>query len=73
MTRRCPCRASWAVENFAISGQRLSTQPDPIVALAAIKEAAALANMELGVLERTLGDAIVVACPQCATMVTPSC
>ncbi|MCK9510304.1 MAG: aspartate ammonia-lyase [Pigmentiphaga sp.] len=53
-----------AVENFPISGQRLSSRPDLIVALAAIKEAAALANMELGVLDRTLGDAIVAACQE---------
>ncbi len=51
-----------AVENFPISGQCVSSKPDLIVALATIKEAAAQANMELGVLDRTLGDAIVAAC-----------
>lgn len=51
-----------AMQNFPISGQRLSTAPDLIVALAAIKEAAALANMELGLLAPAQSDAIVAAC-----------
>ncbi|MDH2327745.1 aspartate ammonia-lyase [Cereibacter sp. SYSU M97828] len=51
-----------AVENFPISGQRLLDTPDLIVALAAIKEAAAEANIELGLLDADRGNAIVAAC-----------
>ncbi|HQZ48865.1 MAG TPA: lyase family protein, partial [Microbacteriaceae bacterium] len=48
-----------AVENFPISGSGLeSTQ---IAALARVKKAAALANAELGVLDRNIADAIVAA------------
>lgn len=53
-----------AVENFPISGQRLSDAPDLIVALASIKEAAAQANMDLGLLNSTRGSAIVQACQE---------
>lgn len=48
-----------AVENFPISGQRLS--PHHIAALGQIKRAAALANLELGVIDRPTSDAIVAA------------
>ena len=48
-----------AVENFPISGAGL--EPAQIVALARIKRSAALANAELGILERQLADAIVAA------------
>jgi fumarate hydratase class II len=48
-----------AVENFPISGAGL--EPAQIVALARIKRSAALANAELGILERQLADAIVSA------------
>jgi fumarate hydratase class II len=48
-----------AVENFPISGQGLESAQ--IAALARIKKAAALANKELGVLDGTIADAIVVA------------
>jgi aspartate ammonia-lyase len=51
-----------AVENFAITGVRIGHYPDLIVALAAIKEAAATTNMRLGLLDTRLGDAIAVAC-----------
>lgn len=51
-----------AVENFPISGRGLASQH--IAALAEIKRAAALANAELGVLERPLADAIVAAAEQ---------
>lgn len=53
-----------AVENFPISGQRLSDTPDLIVALAAIKEAAARANIDLGLLDAVRGHAIVQACQE---------
>ncbi len=45
-----------AVENFPISGRGL--EPAHIQALARIKKAAALANVELGVIEASIGKAI---------------
>src|SRR5690625_403416 len=51
-----------AVENFAISGIRLSRHH--IAALAQIKRAAALTNAELGVIEEDLGRAIAEAAEQ---------
>ena len=51
-----------AVENFPITGSTLATCPDLIRALAAIKQAAALANRELGLLDAERCDAIVAAC-----------
>ena len=48
-----------AVENFPITGTPISIYPDLIEALACIKQAAALANHELGLLERGAADAIV--------------
>jgi hypothetical protein len=51
-----------AVENFPITGIAISVYPELIKALAAIKQAAALANMELGLLDETRGWAIVSAC-----------
>lgn len=53
-----------AVENFPISGQRLSSAPALITALAAIKQAAAEANMDLGLLDPAQGDAIIGACKE---------
>jgi aspartate ammonia-lyase len=47
-----------ALENFPISGIPLREFPSLIDALAAVKEAAALANGELGLLEPALRDAI---------------
>ncbi|RFA14084.1 aspartate ammonia-lyase [Subtercola boreus] len=48
-----------AVENFPVSGDVL--EPAQIAALALIKKAAALANAELGVLDRGIADAIASA------------
>jgi aspartate ammonia-lyase len=48
-----------AMENFPITGVILSGFPELIIALAQVKEAAARANMELGLLDRRIGDAIV--------------
>ncbi|UCG43088.1 MAG: aspartate ammonia-lyase, partial [candidate division WOR-3 bacterium] len=48
-----------AVENFPVSG--LKESPELIHAYAAVKKAAALANMELKLLKEELGNAIVVA------------
>jgi aspartate ammonia-lyase len=46
-----------AVENFPISG--LPPQPDYVWGMVMIKKAAALANMQTGRLDRTIGQAIV--------------
>jgi aspartate ammonia-lyase len=54
--------AARAVANFPISGVTLSAYPHFISALAAVKEAAALANCELGLLDNTRTSAIVAAC-----------
>ncbi len=48
-----------AVENFPVSGRR--ERPELISSYAAIKKAAALANEELGVLDRERGAAIIAA------------
>ena len=52
------------MENFPITGIPISIYPDLINALASIKEAAALANDELGLLDRAHTEAIVAACQQ---------
>jgi aspartate ammonia-lyase len=63
-----PSAAYWgvhtarAVENFPITGTRISAMPDLIRALAFVKTAAARTNVELGVLDAKLADAIVLAC-----------
>jgi aspartate ammonia-lyase len=51
-----------AVENFPITGIAISVYPELINALAAIKQAAALANMQLGLLDEPRGQAIIAAC-----------
>jgi aspartate ammonia-lyase len=53
-----------AAENFPITGITLAACPDLIRALAAIKQAAALANRELGLLDATRCKAIVAACEE---------
>ena len=53
-----------AVENFPISGKRL--EPAHIRALAQVKKAAALANLELGVLDAERAHAIVAAADEVA-------
>ncbi|WP_137925692.1 aspartate ammonia-lyase [Cupriavidus sp. 2SB] len=55
-----------AVENFPITGTPISIYPELIKALAAIKQAAALANHELGLLDKQRCDAIVNACKEIA-------
>ncbi len=68
--RDVPMAAYWgvhtlrAVENFAISGQTIGQVPDLIVSLAAIKQAAAMANADLGLLSPVRRDAIVAACEE---------
>jgi len=53
-----------AVENFPITGTPISIYPDLIRALAAIKQAAALTNRELGMLDEEKTNAIVKACEE---------
>src|SRR5437588_12436220 len=53
-----------AVENFPITGTPISIYPDLILALACIKQAAALANCELGLLDKEKTDVIVKACEE---------
>jgi aspartate ammonia-lyase len=48
-----------AVENFPITGTPISIYPELVRALAAVKQAAALANRELGLLPEDKADAIV--------------
>jgi len=68
--RDIPSGAYWgvhtlrAVENFPITGQTISSYAELINALAAIKQAAALANNELGLLDDRLTQAIVAACEE---------
>ncbi|MBN1546295.1 MAG: aspartate ammonia-lyase [Syntrophaceae bacterium] len=49
-----------ALHNFKISGRLV--RPELIRAMALVKKACCLANMELGYLEKSKGDAIIAAC-----------
>ncbi|MDO5656335.1 MAG: aspartate ammonia-lyase [Flavobacteriaceae bacterium] len=51
-----------AMENFRISRSRVWHFPEFIYALAEIKEAAAKANLQLGILNNQIADAIIQAC-----------
>lgn len=51
-----------AINNFHISGVKLSTYPEFIKALAYTKWAAAQANADLGALDKKIADAIIDAC-----------
>jgi aspartate ammonia-lyase len=53
-----------AIENFPITGTPISIYGDLIRALACIKQAAALANHELALLDKERADAIVRACEE---------
>src|SRR5215213_3652168 len=52
------------MENFPITGTSISIYPDLIHALACVKQAAALANNELGLLDAEKMAAIVKACEE---------
>ncbi|HZV39245.1 MAG TPA: aspartate ammonia-lyase [Pseudoxanthomonas sp.] len=71
--REVPADAYWgvhtlrAVENFPISGVSIGQYASLIEALAAIKQAAALANGELGLLDAARVDAIARACREVRT------
>jgi aspartate ammonia-lyase len=66
--RAVPADAYWgvhtlrAVENFPITGTTIGQYPDLIAALACVKQAAAAANGELGLLDEARAMAIVDAC-----------
>ncbi|HXD27523.1 MAG TPA: aspartate ammonia-lyase [Arthrobacter sp.] len=70
--REVPADAYWGVhtlraaENFPITGQQLASNPHLIRALALVKQAAARANRELGLLDATRADAIEAACAEIA-------
>lgn len=68
--RDIPVDAYWgvhtlrAVENFPITGQLLSSNTHLVVALAMVKQAAARANRELGLLDAPRASAISAACQE---------
>ncbi|MDF3306237.1 aspartate ammonia-lyase [Rhodococcus sp. T2V] len=53
-----------ATENFPITGIPLSNHPDMVVALAAVKQSAAQANADLGLLPPREAEAIAQACAE---------
>ena len=53
-----------ALENFAITGMPISIYPDLVSALACVKQAAAIANSELGLLDDRRSGAIRLACEE---------
>jgi aspartate ammonia-lyase len=53
-----------ALKNFSITGTPISVYPDLIIALACVKQAAAMANRELGSLGPAKAGAIVAACEE---------
>ena len=53
-----------ALENFPITGTAISIYPDLVVSLACVKQAAAMANNELGLLDEKRAQAIRRACEE---------
>jgi aspartate ammonia-lyase len=53
-----------ALENFPITGMPISVYPDLVGALACVKQAAAIANAELGLLDERRSTAIRLACEE---------
>jgi len=53
-----------ALENFSITGMAISIYPDLVIALACVKQAAALANNELSLLDDAKAQVIVKACEE---------
>ena len=53
-----------ALENFPITGTSISIYPDLVGALACVKQAAAIANSELGLLDEKRAAAIRLACEE---------
>ena len=68
--REIPAAAYWgihtlrAVENFQISGQKISDVPQFVRSMVMVKKAAAQANGELGALKPEIAAAIVQACDE---------
>ncbi len=68
--RDVPADALWGIhslraqENFALSGVSVSDHPRLVIGLAAVKEAAALANHTLGLLDGERTEAILAACEE---------
>ncbi|WP_062982278.1 aspartate ammonia-lyase [Nocardia anaemiae] len=69
-TRAVPREAYWgvhtarALDNFAITGDRIGNYPALITALAAVKQAACRANRDLGLLDSRRAEAIDAACAE---------
>jgi aspartate ammonia-lyase len=69
-TGQIPADAYWglnvkrALENFSISGRPISIYPDLIFGYACVKQAAARANAEIGVLDRGKADLIDLVCEE---------
>jgi aspartate ammonia-lyase len=53
-----------ALENFPITGTPISIYPELVMALACVKQAAAIANSELGLLDERRATAIRLACEE---------
>ncbi|WFU80344.1 aspartate ammonia-lyase [Bradyrhizobium sp. CIAT3101] len=53
-----------ALENFPLTGRTIAALPEFVPALAILKEAAALANLEIGALSAQKAEAIVEACQE---------
>lgn len=53
-----------ALENFRISGTRISSMPELVRALAWVKKAAALANLDCGGLDKRVAGVILKACDE---------
>src|SRR5215831_1103028 len=53
-----------ALENFPVTGTGISIYPDLVAALACVKQAAAIANSELGLLDEKRAVAIRLACEE---------
>ncbi len=51
-----------ALNNYKISNTRMCDYPEYVVSIAYVKMAAAAANAELGVLDKTIANAIIAAC-----------
>ena len=49
-----------ALENFRISGQTIGDHPDLVAALALVKMAAARANADVGAMEKSVRDAVLL-------------
>ena len=53
-----------ALNNYKISTTRMCHYPDYVIAMACIKYGAAKTNKELGALDPTIADAIMIACKE---------